>query len=328
MIGLKLSEMKSGSGFFGYAYGVRFLLPDGRKRTVMEGMAMPYKHRLVFVQEAKRLHRNLCRYRFDAKKASGGGVGEQPQPETSRKKRGGKKHRKNTQQHEVGMVSTWCKQANSSPVLVPTAVKSLDYSAKPIAYECLQALVHIVGSASKQVLRPIRIDSVGMLLALETGNDPTPYIDRRTKGRTVNVAITADISGSCQHNSPYTQSVAMLIADTMGEAVQVYYAPNFNGRLLSECVNGYCNVLPYPDNTDVVIYFGDEDGLEIAEIEAEKGTIFIVLSCHNARQADGLAHLRRHRSAPKGGAILYYGRIDIKSGVGIAAAIKDAAKKI
>lgn len=312
--------MKLGSEFFSGCYAATFSLPDGRKRKVDEPLALARGTKKM----QRRCHSFLSRYRMvSTVPDNGGGGGSQPQ-QLGVVKRGGKKHRKNTQQREIGVVSQWCKQANNTPVLVPTDAKPIDYRVKPIATECLEALRHIVGRASKQVLRPVRIDAVGMLLALETGNDPTPYIDRRTKGRTINVVITADISGSCQQNSPYAQSMAMLLADAMGEQVQVYYAPNVNGTLILE----QGGAIPYPDNTDVVIYFGDDDCLSVAHREAEKGAAFIALSCYNARMADGEAHLKLSHRSRTGGCVLYYDRISITDGIGIAASLKDAAKKI
>lgn len=316
--------MKLDSKFFTYSPSATFLLPDGRNRKETQCLLITSKHdgmRYLFDTRVRRLHNRLSKWRIvKPEAATGGGGGSQPQGA----KRGGKKHRKNTQQRETGVVSKWCKQAKMSPVLVPTDMKPLDYRVKPIAAECLEALRHIVGRASKQILRPVRVDAVGMLLALETGNDPTPYIDRRTKGRTINVVITADISGSCQQNSPYTQSIAMLLADAMGEQVQVYYASNVNGTLILE----QGGAIPYPDNTDVVIYWGDDDCLRIAAREAEKGTAFIALSCYNARQADGQPHLKLTKRTRKGGCVLYYDRMSITEGIGIAASLKDAAKKI
>ena len=324
--------MKSGSGFFTYAQGATFSLPDGRKKRVDEQLLITSKHdgmRSLGSPLVAALHRNLSKYRFlyDWRKPSGGGSGSVSQ-QPAGAKRGGKKHRKNTQQREAGVITKWCKQAKTSPVLVPTDMAPLNYRVKPIASECLDALRHIVGRATKQVLRPVRVDAVGMLLALETGNDPTPYIDRRVKGRTINVVITADISGSCQQNSPYTQSMAMLLADAMGEQVQVYFSDNFNGLLVPANWTGNEPTILYPDNTDVVIYFGDDDCLRIASHEAEKGTAFIGLSCYNARQADGQPHLKLEKRTRKGGCVLYYDRISITEGIGIAAALKDAAKKI
>lgn len=117
----------------------------------------------------------------------------------------------------------------------------------------------------------------------------------------------------------------MLLAEAMGETIQVYYALNMNGRLIPDSGN---TTLDYPENTDVVIYFGDSDCLEIAREEAEKGTAYIALSCDAANSADGLPHLRIARKTPNGGCLLYYNKINIASGIGIAPALQDAIKMI
>lgn len=147
-----------------------------------------------------------------------------------------------------------------------------------------QLLTQLVGArGARAVPAGTEVDTHQLLLALETGDDPLPALERPRQRPRTRVLVTPDSSGSCQGWSGLGRAWALHLAGQPD--VDVIYVDNFNGAL----VDGRGRSLPRQDTllagVDVVVYLGDRDGYDDCVRFAEAGALVVALDNHCASTA-------------------------------------------
>lgn len=225
-----------------------------------------------------------------AKQQSGSGGGRKSDDaknegkKNSRGCRGGQKLRRHkaarkTSGDGFAVVQNCAKQGGGS-VYCPQPLRN-GRAVSASALESAELLTELVGRSQVKTLQGVEVNSLRLLTALETGDNPLPPLEAPKERPKVRVLITPDCSGSCQGWSGVGQAWAMHLSNLPD--VEVVYLTNSNGEFyeIRDVENsGAWSVLL--EKIDLVIYLGDGDGRQMCEQYARKGATVLSLDCYCA----------------------------------------------
>jgi len=163
-----------------------------------------------------------------------------------------------------------------SGVYSPTPLKS-NQKLLDSAEKSAKLLAELVGRSQRKIRRGTTIDVENLLIALETGDNPLPFLESPDERPKMKILVTPDCSGSTQGWSGLGQAWALHLSKL--EGVDVIYVPNFNGELVgvrSSDVDGLIG------SVDVLIYLGDGDGQDLCRHYASLGAMVMALDCYSA----------------------------------------------
>lgn len=147
-------------------------------------------------------------------------------------------------------------------------------------------LKELIGRASQNKTKfSTKLWEMEFLMALETGDNPIPYLDMPAQKRTSRVLITPDCSGSCQNWSGLSKAFAKSLLNEPD--LDVIYIENNNGRFFLE--DGYRgmdvslkDIVKVHGDFDFVFYLGDGDGYNTMCEFAKSGTRCVMFDSYCA----------------------------------------------
>lgn len=239
----------------------------------------------------------------DGEEGSGDGQGDQSSSELdsqseggsdrpSRGSRGGRSERRRAERAEVRRLAA---QAPPPQVSKPTrngatsvlCLRPLDVSQgmRRAARKSAQLLAELIGRSTQKTVQGTQVQALDLLLALETGDNPLPALERPRLRPSLKVLITPDSSGSCQDWSGLGRAWALEVSKLPD--VDVIYVENMNGQFMGagyrvvadEAVDGMLR------EVDVVIYLGDGDGYDLCHDYASRGATVVALDSYCASVA-------------------------------------------
>ena len=185
-------------------------------------------------------------------------------------------------------------------------------------------LGELAGKASLKAQASRGIDVSGLLLALETGDNPLPFLESPIERPRARVLVTPDCSGSTQGWSWVARAWARALSSH--PELEVAYVENCNGSLYKG--NGSSGSFTEKEERlllgglDLLVYLGDEDGRLLAEARARAGTLVIALDSFAAS-----VQRPRLRSSERG-RLLWIDRVSAKAPLtwveGLRLALKSA----
>lgn len=154
------------------------------------------------------------------------------------------------------------------------------------AAKSARLLAELVGRSSQKTIQGTEVNAFDLLVALETGDNPLPALERPRLRPRLRVLITPDCSGSTQDWSGLGQAWALEIAN-LPDDVDVTFAYNMNGQFMN--ADGRMVLDSAVDtmlrDADIVIYLGDGDGYKLCHDYAAKGATVVALDCYCASVA-------------------------------------------
>ncbi len=239
----------------------------------------------------------------DGDEGSGDGQGDQSPSEhdslsegsadrPSRGSRGGRSERRKAERAQVRRLAA---QTQPPQVAKPTrngttavlCLRPLDISPgmRRAAHKSAELLAKLIGRSTQKTVQGTQVQAMDLLLALETGDNPLPALERPRERPRLKVLITPDSSGSCQDWSGLGRAWALEVAKLPN--VDVIYVGNMNGQftdaeyrlVADEAVDGMLR------EVDVVIYLGDGDGYELCHDYASRGATVVALDSYCASVA-------------------------------------------
>lgn len=203
---------------------------------------------------------------------------------------GGKGQGKNAGLGESQAQGRKRKGGNTSSVCrtTPKATREELQSAK----KSVELLRELAGRSAREVtFQGTTVDVEGLLVALEVGDNPLPFLEVPRERPQIRVLITSDISGSTQGWSGLSQAWAQHL--TKLEGADIWHLLNYNGKFLFEDMYlGEIENMPFDEmlsflpRFDLVVYLGDTDGFELCKAYAQQGATVVGLDCYCANEAN------------------------------------------
>ena len=189
-----------------------------------------------------------------------------------------------------------------NPIFSPEPIAQMGREYLATARRSGDLLAKVAGRSSKKTVYSTGVDVDGLLMALEIGENPIPYLEKPVERSNIKVLITPDCSGSTQGWNGVAQGWAQVLASH--ENLDVIYVQNSNGWLIADL--GDKETKNLVQSVDLLVYLGDCDGRELCERYASYGTTVIALDSFCARVAEPR---RRDKKNEK---ILWYDRCSAK----------------
>ena len=188
--------------------------------------------------------------------------------------RGGQRRRRAQKPEPPASMTHWAGQHGKTGVFSPQPLK---VSAKSLmsAQKSAELLAELAGRSSHKIQGGTDIDIEELLMALETGDDPIPALERPAEIRKIKVVVTPDCSGSTQGWSGIARAWALLLSEEPN--VDVFYAENSNGYFWSSKGDNNSEMWKLLPGVDLMIYLGDTDGVGLCEDAAKIGLTVVAL---------------------------------------------------
>ncbi|OHB18631.1 MAG: hypothetical protein A2666_04515 [Parcubacteria group bacterium RIFCSPHIGHO2_01_FULL_47_10b] len=199
--------------------------------------------------------------------------------------------KKSEKKHPLRLKVQRAKQTGNGAVYAP---QPLRYSKE--IYEAAQGaaelLARLVGKSERKTFQGTEVNVQKLLMSLEIGDNPIPYLETPRERPRIRVLITPDCSGSTQNWSGVGCAFAQHLSKLPD--VDVVYHKNFNGELWDER-REQVPVLTKKllSEVDVVLYLGDADGYELCASYARQGANVVALDCKSASVADPVVTERK-----------------------------------
>jgi len=233
-----------------------------------------------------------------------------------RGRRGGRGNRQKA--HKKETLQRHSEKSSNSPVYSyqPIQVnKKLKESVKASA----KLIKELVGKSIHTCESSYDIDIEGLMVAIEIGEDPTPYLEIPEQKPRMRILVTPDCSGSCQDWSGVAQGWALELQSIPG--IEVFYVENCNGEML-------CNKETKEDlikKQDIIIYLGDGDNDQIRDLSKTGCTI---ISINNVCSSYSGVQVAQFEKYPKGGVYIELYKVHASNPDDWTEAIKLAIKKL
>lgn len=191
-----------------------------------------------------------------------------------------------------------------NPVFAPQPIRC-SQKIRESAEKSAELLAELVGKSVLCKPAGVTTKVEEFLLALETGDDPLPYLEARDERPKALILVSPDCSGSTANWNGLGQAWALALAKN--PALEVIYLENFNGEFYNPDFQDGRDLEELLKKVDFLIYLGDGQGLELAEIYAARGAT--VLGIDNGCSAYGAPRLRRDNRFSSGGRLIWVDRV-------------------
>lgn len=206
-------------------------------------------------------------------------AGEQQKPTRGKRGRGGRQEQKRDDRQE-GVVVKKQSVPGGRSIYCPTPIQVSSASLKSCE-ESAELLKKLIGRSMLKQPESIRVDALELLVALETGENPLPALERKAERSRSKILVTPDCSGSTQSWSGLGQGWAVHLAKQ--QDVDVTLLTNSNGEFWGI---DHKESMKLVEAADIVIYLGDMDGYRSCSEYANAGATVIALDSSHSRFGD------------------------------------------
>lgn len=186
--------------------------------------------------------------------------------------------------------------------------------------ESAKLLTRLIGRLGEKMPKGQKVDVHGLLTALETGDNPVPFIEAKDAVRKKKILVTPDMSGSCQNWSGVSRAWALQLGQNKAD-LDVTYVENVNaafcndqgylfGDYMTKTKKDYDNEEEFIKNFDVIIYLGDGDGEGLAHHRGKMGATCLALDSHCASYGNPRLEVTKYNG---GGRVFWVDRVSTKS---------------